>query len=65
MDYESIRKAILAKLEEDWGSRCETKDTDDFEDLITVGDKEAARCPVCLVYEKFDNFWEYFDVENN
>lgn len=63
VDYKTLRAGILAVIEEDWGPRCKTKDTDDFDDLITVGDPDAGRCPVCLVYEKFDAFWKVLDFE--
>lgn len=58
-DYKSLKESILNVLEKDWGPRCGTKDTDEFDDLIAGTDN--GRCPCCLVYEKFDNFWDYFD----
>lgn len=63
VDYDKLKAGILAVINTDWGPRCVTKDYDDFpelhDDLITVGDPDAGRCPVCLVYEKFDKFWDY------
>lgn len=60
----NLKAEILAEIEEGWGPRCETKDYEDFpelhDELVVVGDPDAGRCPVCLVYEKFDNFWRYF-----
>lgn len=64
VNYDTLKQDILTLLERDWGPRCKTKDIDDFDDLITVGDPESGRCPCCLVYEKFDNFWSYFDYES-
>lgn len=57
--FANLKAHNLAVIEEHYGKRCKTKDTDDFDDLITVGDPDAGRCPVCLVYEKFDNYWKY------
>ncbi len=56
----------LHTIVEHYGERCKTKDTDDFDDLVTVGDPDAGRCPTCLVYEKFDAYWNklyHDDVE--
>ncbi len=64
MGYPALKNAILARLEEDWGPRCESKDYEDFPELdplFAVGDPDLGRCPACLVYEKFDKFWSYFD----
>lgn len=61
-DYPVLKKAILARLAQDWGPRCLTKDYEDFpelEPIFAVGDSDAGRCPCCLAYEKFDKFWEY------
>lgn len=60
-EYAVVKKELERLIARDWGDRCETKDTDDFDDLITVGDPDAGRCPCCLTYEKFDNFWRYIE----
>lgn len=57
-DYKIVKMSILDLIEADWGPRCETKDTDDFPELK---DDIKGRCPVCVVYERFDKFWEAFD----
>ena len=63
-EYDEVKKDLEKLLERDWGPRCKTKDTDDFEELLfPVGDPDVGRCPSCLVYEKFDKFWEYFAHE--
>jgi hypothetical protein len=62
VDYDKLKAGILDVIATDWGERCETKDYEDFPELDpinAVGDPDAGRCPVCLVYEKFDKFWEY------
>lgn len=60
-DYGVLKEQILLYIERDWGKRCETKDYEDFpelhDNLMPVGD-DAGRCPVCVVYERFDRFWE-------
>lgn len=66
VDYPALKAGILAVIEEDWGPRCETKDYEDFPELdpiFPVGDPDAGRCPVCLIYEKFDAFWKQLDFE--
>lgn len=63
VDYAQVKANVLSLLERDWGPRCRTKDYEDFPELDPihpVGDPDAGRCPCCLVYEKFDNFWKYF-----
>lgn len=59
-DFDKLKAVIEYNIEDVWGPRCKTKDTDDFDELITVGDLGAGRCPCCLVYERFDSFWEIF-----
>lgn len=63
--YDQLKQVILEKLEQDWGERCKTKDTDDFEDLFGMDELWGGRCPVCLVYERFDKFWEMFDHDED
>lgn len=66
--FSELKKHILYVMEEHWGPRCKTKDYEDFPDLEplnAIGDPDNGRCPACLVYEKFDNFWEYFSNEND
>jgi hypothetical protein len=63
-DFDKLKAVIVYNIEEVWGPRCEAKDTDEFDDLVTVGDPDSARCPVCLVYEKFDAFWKTFYADN-
>lgn len=60
IDYKSLKKGILKVLRQDWGPRCETKDTED--EIVAVGG-DFGRCPVCLVYEKFDAFWKVANFE--
>lgn len=67
--FRELKEHNLKVLEEHYGPRCETKDYEDFPELdplFAVGDPEAGRCPVCLVYEKFDKFWEalYYEGED-
>ncbi len=68
VDYPRLKEAILYAMEQDWGPRCKTLDLDDFPDeyepLFPVGDSDMGRCPVCLVYEKFDAFWKQLDFES-
>ncbi len=64
--FRELKEHNLAVLEEHYGERCKTKDYEDFPDLLplfAVGDPDSGRCPVCLVYEKFDAYWEalYYD----
>lgn len=62
-DYKKVRSEIERLLERDWGPRCKTRDIDDFPELkhaITGDEKFNGRCPVCLVYERFDDFWNIF-----
>lgn len=61
--YEKAKLQLLKLIEKDYGKPCLTKDTDDFDDLITVGDPDAGRCPVCIVYERLDKLWETLDLE--
>jgi len=62
VDYQSIKKIIEAALEKDWGPRCETTDIEDFPDTDYSNPKNG-RCPRCVVYERFDRFWEYFSPD--
>ena len=66
-DFSELKGHILHVLEEHYGPRCETTDIEDFPELdplFAVGDPDTGRCPVCLVYEKFDKFWsELYDDE--
>lgn len=59
--FADLKAHNLAVLEEHYGPRCKSKDYEDFPELdplFAVGDPDAGRCPVCLVYEKFDKYWE-------
>jgi hypothetical protein len=58
MTQKHLKKYLLATIKEDWGPRCQTKDYEDFPEVKEVSEN---RCPCCLVYEKFDEFWEAFD----
>lgn len=66
-----LKEQIIHDIEEHYGERCKTKDTDDFPEMLEPpyanNDKDWGRCPVCLVYEKFDAFWEtfYYDESND
>lgn len=62
VSYSAMRRRILIELEKNWGPRCGIKDTEEYSELI--GDKNSSRCPACVTYEKFDEFWERFDYEN-
>lgn len=58
---DDLKAHNLRVLEEAYGPRCETKDYEEFPELdpiFAIGDPDIGRCPVCLVYEKFDAFWE-------
>lgn len=57
--FRELKKHNLDVIREHYGKRCKVKDTDEFDDLVTVGDQDNGRCPVCLVYEKFDSYWGY------
>lgn len=63
-EYKRLKERTLKLLEEDWGPRCDMKDTEDFPDLVGKTEVSEGRCPCCLVYERFDNFWELFDIED-
>lgn len=60
VDYKALKAGIESVLLEDWGPPCIIKDTEDFPDLVGKTELFDGRCPCCLVYEKFDDFWEYF-----
>ena len=66
VDYGRIKKVLEDALSKDWGPRCLVKDYEDFpelhDDIIAVGD-DAGRCPCCVVYERFDRFWDYFSPD--
>ena len=62
VDYPSIKRIIEAAMEKDWGPRCKTKDYDDFPDILDKPENNS-RCPVCVAYERFDSFWEYFSPD--
>lgn len=68
-DMREFKRHCLMMLEEHYGERCETKDTDDFPEMLEPpyanNDKDWGRCPVCLVYEKFDAFWETFYYDDD
>lgn len=53
MTEASVEDNILHHLKEVWGPRCKTKDTED--ELYIESEKD--RCPSCVAYEKFDEFW--------
>lgn len=61
IEFRELRNKCLDVIKEHYGERCETKDIDDFPELIEPpfpgNDKNSKRCPNCLVYEKFDEFW--------
>lgn len=50
-----LKKRLEKALQKDFGKRCETKDIEDFPDLLDNPDK-TSRCPVCVAYEKLDAF---------
>lgn len=64
-EYDRVKSDILDLLERDWGPRCDIKDTEEFDDLGTENDPDAGRCPTCLVYDKFDNFWNYISLDED
>lgn len=68
-DFAKLKAVILYNIEEDWGPRCEVKDTDDFPELLEPpypnNDPDYSRCGTCLVYERFDKFWKVFDAGSN
>lgn len=65
-----LKTRILRDIKKHYGERCASKDTDDFPEMLEPpymnNDKNWGRCPVCLVYEKFDEFWGvfYYDEES-
>ncbi len=62
VNYPAIKKLLEAALEKDWGPRCAVKDYDEFPDTLDNPEKNS-RCPACVVYERFDHFWEYFSPD--
>lgn len=58
-----VKSMLEHMLLRDWGPRCIVKDTEEFPELI--GDTKSSRCPSCVVYEKFDDFWGYFAHEDS
>lgn len=62
-EYNQVKEDTLKLLERDWGERCKIKDTEDFPELLGETETGKGRCPSCLVYERFDKFWELFDFE--
>lgn len=62
VDYGRIKKVLDDALAKDWGPRCATKDTDDLPELLENPEK-SSRCPACVVYERYDSFWEYFSPD--
>lgn len=59
--YDKARRVVLKLIESYWGPRCELKDFEDFPELEGKTEILEGRCPCCLVYERFDAFWELFD----
>lgn len=53
--YKKLKAEVEALLREGWGPRCKIKDIEDFPEIIGTD----SRCSACLVYEKFDAFWDY------
>ena len=64
-NYQSVNFRINSILARELGPRCKTKDHENFpwldNDLITIGNPDVGRCRRCLIYEKFDEFWEFFN----
>lgn len=60
-DYKKLKAKLLKLIERDWGQRCETKDYEDFPELKGGVSVSEGRCPACLTYEKFDEFWRYIE----
>lgn len=60
--FSVLKTYNLNVIKEHYGERCQTKDTDDFPELLEPpymnNEKDWGRCPVCLVYENFDAYWE-------
>ena len=56
-EYLELKKQVEKLLRKGWGPRCKLKDVEDFPEIVGTD----SRCPACLVYEKFDDFWGYFD----
>lgn len=46
------RQGIEDFITQGWGSRCKTKDSEDFPELAGHGD----RCPCCAMWEAFDHY---------
>lgn len=65
IDYPALKAGILKVIEMDFGDRCRTPDTVDFPELKGNTELDQGRCPVCLVYERFDKLWEILDVAND
>jgi len=59
--YEKHLSKLQSLIKKDYGDPCETKDTEDFPDI--VGDPNAGRCPVCIVYEKLKELTNELDLD--
>ena len=53
-DTNAIREAIT----EHWGPRCRTLDTEDFPELVALGE---GRCPACRAWEQLDALCDALD----
>ena len=53
-DTAAIREAIT----EHWGPRCRTLDTEDFPELVALGE---GRCPACRAWEQLDALCDALD----
>lgn len=62
VDYGRIKKVLDDALAKDWGPRCAVKDYEDLPEILENPEKNS-RCPSCVVYERFDSFWEYFSPD--
>lgn len=57
-EYLELKKKTEKLILNSWGRRCKLKDYEEFPDLLT-DTSESSRCPACLVWDKFDAFWDY------
>lgn len=49
------REAVRAFIEQGWGRRCKTRDTEDFPELK---DHLDGRCATCEMWEVYDEYFE-------
>ena len=64
-EYKKMRSDILKLIKRDYGKRCKTKDTEDFPEMLGKTEVLEGRCYLCLVYERFDKFWDILGLDDD